>query len=483
MTTTQPSISVPELGLFLKGKFETSAQTVEIRSPFNQQVVGLTFEPDDAQVEAAVHEAVAVFSQMAKMPSFRRAEILRRIADGIEKRREDFIRTMALEAGKPRKACAVEVDRAIFNFRATAEEAVRMIGEFQPLDVLPSSKNRWGIVRRFPVGPVQAITPFNFPLNLVAHKVAPAIAAGCTIVVKPAPQAPLCALLLAECVQEAGALAGSFAVLPCSVAQAEGMVRDERFRMLSFTGSTAVGWKLKSIAGRKRVALELGGNAGVVVHGDANLELAADRCAQGGFVYAGQTCISVQRIFVHRSVEKKFTEMLVERVKALVVGDPLDPKTDVGPLISRGAAERVEEWVTDAIAAGARALCGRRRHDSIFDPTVLVDTKPEMAVNCQEIFGPVVTVTPYDSFDEALWRVNDSPYGLQAGVFTRDLANVFRAFEQVEVGGLMINEVPTFRVDTMPYGGSKESGLGREGPRYAIEEMTEPRLLMLNLEA
>jgi acyl-CoA reductase-like NAD-dependent aldehyde dehydrogenase len=483
MTTSQQSVSAPELGLFLKGKFETSAKPLEIRSPYNQQIVGVTFEPDNSQVEAAVHEAVAVFSQMAKLPAFRRAEILRRIAEGIEKRREDFIRTMALEAGKPRKACAVEVDRAIFNFRATAEEALRMNGEFQPLDVLPSTKNRWGIVRRFPVGPVLAITPFNFPLNLVAHKVAPAFAAGCTIVVKPAPQAPLCALLLAECVQEAGAPAGAFAVLPCSVAQAEGMVRDERFRMLSFTGSTAVGWKLKSIAGRKHVALELGGNAGVIVHADANLELAADRSAQGGFGYAGQTCISVQRIFVHRSVEKKFTDLLVERVKALVVGDPLDPKTDVGPLISRGAAERVEEWVTDAIAGGARALCGRRRHDSIFDPTVLVDTKPEMAVNCQEIFGPVVTVTPYDSFDEALWRVNDSPYGLQAGVFTRDLANVFRAFEQIEVGGLMINEVPTFRVDTMPYGGAKQSGLGREGPRYAIEEMTEPRLLMLNLDA
>jgi len=483
MTTSQQSIRAPEMGLFLKGKFESSAQPQEIRSPYNQQVVGVTYGPDDAQVEAAVHEAVAVFSQMAKLPSFRRAEILRRIADGIEKRREDFIRTMALEAGKPRKACAVEVDRAIFNFRATAEEALRMNGEFQPLDVLPSSKNRWGIVRRFPVGPVLAITPFNFPLNLVAHKVAPAFAAGCTIVVKPAPQAPLCALLLAECVQEAGSPAGSFAVLPCSVAQAEGMVRDERFRMLSFTGSTAVGWKLKSIAGRKRVALELGGNAGVIVHSDANLELAAERCTQGGFGYAGQTCISVQRIFVHRSVEKKFADLLVERVKALVVGDPLDPKTDVGPLISRGAAERVEEWVSDAIAAGARALCGRRRHDSIFDPTVLVDTKPEMAVNCQEIFGPVVTLTPYDSFDEALWRINDSPYGLQAGVFTRDLANVFRAFEQIEVGGLMINEVPTFRVDTMPYGGAKQSGLGREGPRYAIEEMTEPRLLMLNLDA
>ena len=261
------------------------------------------------------------------------------------------------------------------------------------------------------------------------------------------------------------------------------MVRDERFRLLSFTGSTTVGWKLKSIAGRKRVALELGGNAGVIVHNDANLELAADRCTQGGFSYAGQTCISVQRIFVHRSVEKKFTDLLVERVKALVVGDPLDPKTDVGPLISRGAAERVEDWVSDAISGGARALCGHRRRDSLVEPTVLVDTKPHMPVNCEEIFGPVVTVAPYDSFDEALVRINDSRFGLQAGVFTRDIGNVFRAFEQIEVGGLMINEVPTFRVDTMPYGGSKESGIGREGPRYAIEEMTEPRLLMLNLDA
>jgi len=483
MTTSHQTTSSYETGFFLKGSFQTSGKTIEIRSPFDNQLVGVTFEPDDRQVEAAVHESVAVFSQMAKLPSFRRAEILRRIAEFIDNHREDFVRTMALEAGKPRKACAVEVDRAVFNFRAAAEEAVRMGGELQRLDLMASTKNRWGIVRRFPIGPVLAITPFNFPLNLVAHKLAPAFAAGCTIVIKPAPQTPLCALLLAEAAQEAGAPAGSLSVLPCSNAQAEAMVRDERFRMLSFTGSTTVGWKLKSLAGHKRVALELGGNAGVIVHSDANLELAADRCAQGGFGYAGQTCISVQRILVHRSVEKKFLELLVERVKALVVGDPLDPTTDVGPMISRGAAERVDDWIGDALAGGARSLCGRRRRDSLIDPTVLVDTKPDMLVNCEEIFGPVVTVAPYDSFDEAIVRINDSRFGLQAGVFTRDIGNIFRAYEQIEVGGLMINEVPTFRVDTMPYGGSKESGIGREGPRYAIEEMTEPRLLMLNLDA
>ena len=483
MTTGQQAASSYETGFFLKGSFQTSGKTIEIHSPYDNQLVGLTFEPDDQQVEAAVHEAVAVFSQMAKLPSFRRAEILRRIADGIDARREEFIRTMALEAGKPRKACAVEVDRATLNFRAAAEEAVRMGGELLPLDLMSSTKKRWGVVRRFPVGPVLAITPFNFPLNLVGHKVAPAFAAGCTIVVKPAPQTPLCALLLAEAVQEAGAPAGAFAVLPCSNQQAEGRVRDERFRMLSFTGSGTVGWKLKSLAGRKRVALELGGNAGVIVHGDANLELAAERCAQGGFSYAGQTCISVQRILVHRTVEKKFTDLLVDRVKALVVGDPLDPATDVGPLISHAAAERVDDWVADAISGGARALCGRRRRDSLYDPTVLTHTKPDMPVNCEEIFGPVVTVSPYDSFDEAIVHLNDSRFGLQAGVFTRDIGNIFRAYEQIEVGGLMINEVPTFRVDTMPYGGSKESGIGREGPRYAIEEMTEPRLLMLNLDA
>ena len=483
MSTSHQATSTLEMGFFHKNGFHTSKAPVEIHSPYDNQLVGVTFAPDDAEVEAAVHEAVAVFSQMAKLPSYRRAEILRRIADGIDSRREEFIRTMALEAGKPRKACTVEVDRAIFNFRAAAEEATRIEGELRPLDLMPATKNRWAIVRRFPVGPVLAITPFNFPLNLVGHKVAPAFAAGCTIIVKPAPQTPLCALLLAEAVQEAGTPAGAFAVLPASVTQAESMVRDERFKMLSFTGSTNVGWKLKSMAGKKRVALELGGNAGVIVHSDANLELAADRCAQGGFSYAGQTCISVQRIFVHRSVEKKFTDLLVERVKALVVGDPLDAKTDVGPLISRAAAERVDDWLGDAISGGARALCGRRRRDSIIEPTVLVNTKPGMPVNCEEIFGPVVTVSPYDTFDEAMLWINDSRFGLQAGVFTRDIGHVFRAFEQVEVGGLMVNEVPSFRVDTMPYGGTKESGIGREGPRYAIEEMTEPRILMLNLDA
>jgi glyceraldehyde-3-phosphate dehydrogenase (NADP+) len=483
MTTIQRAATVRETGFFLNGEFHTSAKPIEIRSPFDNSLVGVTFEPDDIQLESAMHHAVATFSQMSKLPSFRRAEILRRIADGIHERREEFIRLMALEAGKPRKAGAVEVDRAVFNFRAAAEEAVRIEGEMRPLDVLPSTRNRWAIVRRFPIGPVLAITPFNFPLNLVGHKLAPAIAAGNPMVVKPAPQAPLCSLLLAEVARQAGTPAGSLGVVLCSVAQAERMVRDERFRMLTFTGSTAVGWKLRAIAGSKRVTLELGGNAGVIVHSDANLELAADRCAQGGFSYAGQSCISVQRIYVHHAVENKFKEMLVERVKALVVGDPLDAATDVGPLITEAAAVRVEEWVSDAVAAGARALCGKRRRGPLFDPTVLAGTLPGMTVNCEEIFGPVVTVTPYDTFDEALLRVNDSRFGLQAGVFTRDIANVFRAFETLEVGGLMVNEVPTFRIDTMPYGGVKQSGTGREGPRYAIEEMTEPRLLMLNLDA
>jgi acyl-CoA reductase-like NAD-dependent aldehyde dehydrogenase len=483
MPQTNHAVAARETGFFLAGEFRTSPKAVEVRSPFDQSLVGVTYEATAADVEQAIKQAVAAFAVTSKLPSFRRAEILRGIADGIAARREEFIRTMALEAGKPWKACAVEVDRAIFNFRATAEEAQRIEGQMLPLDVLPSTRGRWGIVRRFPIGPILAITPFNFPLNLVAHKVAPALAAGNTIVVKPAPQTPFCSLLLAEVAHQAGLTAGALSVLPCAITEAEAMVRDERFRMLTFTGSNAVGWRLKAIAGTKRVTLELGGNAAVVVHSDADLNLAAERCAQGGFGYAGQTCISVQRILVHRPVAEKFTSLLADRVRALAVGDPLDPKTDVGPLISPAAAARIEKWVSDAVAGGAKALTGGKRQGSVYQPTVLTGTRPDMNVNCEEVFGPVVTVAPYDSIDEAFTSVNDSPYGLQAGIFTRDIGNIFRAYENIQVGGLMVNEVPTFRVDTMPYGGVKQSGIGREGPRYAIEEMTEPRLLMLNLDA
>jgi len=375
----------------------------------------------------------------------------------------------------------VEVDRAVFTFQVAAEESARIHGEWLPLDLQAAAAGRWAIVRRFPLGPIGTITPFNFPLNLVAHKWAPAIAAGCTIVHKPAPQTPLCSLLLAEIVQQAGWPAGALNVLPVSVADAQPIVTDDRLKMLSFTGSAAVGWELKKQAGKKRVVLELGGNGAVIVHSDADLDYAAERCALGGFSYAGQTCISVQRVLVQRSVFERFLKAFLDRVQKLIVGDPLDEATDVGPLISEAAARRAEAWCEEAVAAGARLLCGGKRQGSLLAPTVLTGTRPEQRVNCEEVFAPVVTVEPYEDFAEAVARVNDSWYGLQAGVFTRDAKLLFTAFEELAVGGVIAGDAPSFRMDHMPYGGVKDSGLGREGLRYAIEEMTERKILAVHL--
>lgn len=397
-------------------------------------------------------------------------------------RHEEFARLIALEAGKPIKTAREEVDRAVFTFAVAAEETTRIGGEWLPLDLQPSTAGRAAIVRRFPVGPIFAITPFNFPLNLVAHKLAPAIAAGCTVVLKPAPQTPFTSLLLAEVVEAADWPAGALNVLPLAIPEAERLVTDDRLKLLTFTGSGAVGWALKQKAGKKKVLLELGGNAGVIVHSDWDSEDAARRCVAGGFSYAGQSCISVQRIYVQRNVHETFLSALVAGVKKLKTGDPLDDATDVGPMISEAAARRAATWIEEAVAAGARIEAGGKRHGSIIEPTVLRDTRREMKVSCEEVFAPIVNVEPYDDFSDAIRHVNDSPYGLQAGVFTRDVKQLFTAFEELEVGGVIAGDISAFRIDHMPYGGVKESGLGREGLRYAIEEMTEPRLLVLNLE-
>ena len=466
----------------LNGQWLSEGTPVEIRAPSDQSLIARVVQPGRAQVEAAIAASVKAFEVTRKLGAYERQRVLRTVAEGIAARREEFARTLALEAGKPIKTARMEVDRAVFTFTVAAEESTRIYGEWLPLDVQAATAGRWAIVRRFPVGPIATITPFNFPLNLVAHKWAPAIAAGCTVVHKPAPQTPLCSLLLAELVQQAGWPAGGLNVLPATVADAEPMVADDRLKMLSFTGSAAVGWELKKRAGKKRVALELGGNAGVIVHGDADIDHAAERCTLGGFSYAGQTCISVQRIFVERRAIEEFLAAFVLRVKRLKLGDPLDETTDVGPMISEATARRAESWVEEAVAAGASLLCGGKRQGAMLEPAVLTGTRPEQRVNCEEVFAPVVTVEPYDDFAEALKRVNDSPYGLQAGVFTRDAKRLFTAFEELAVGGVMAGDVPTFRIDHMPYGGVKDSGLGREGLRYAIEEMTERKILVVNLQ-
>jgi acyl-CoA reductase-like NAD-dependent aldehyde dehydrogenase len=477
-TTTTP---VRTQAFYLQGKWVEEGTPVEIRSPYDGTPLATVMQATADHAERAIQSAVQAFGSTRRLPAFERQRVLRSIAQYISAHKEEFARTMAQEAGKPIKAARTEVERAVFTFTIAAEETTRIPGEYLSLDWQQFTSGRWGIVRRFPLGPIAGITPFNFPLNLVAHKVAPAIAAGCPIILKPAPQTPLTSFLLAEAVEQAGLPDGAFNVLLLSNEDAGLLVTDDRIKMISFTGSAPVGWDIKRRAGKKKVVLELGGNAGVIVHSDTDLAWAADRCVTGGFSYAGQTCISVQRILVERPAFKKFTDLLLEGVSRLQVGDPMEESTDLGPLIRESDAIRAAQWVQEALQDGATLLCGGKRQGSILEPTVLTGTRPDMKVNCQEIFAPVVTIESYDDFSMALRRVNESPYGLQAGVFTRDANRIFQAYDELEVGGVIAGDVPTFRIDHMPYGGVKDSGLGREGLRYAIEEMTEPKLLVMNL--
>ena len=473
--------AVATRGFFVDGKWIERGELAEIRAPYDDAVIAQVFQGTRADAELAIASAVKAFGTTRRLPAFERQRVLRRVAQSISQQKDEFSRTLAQEAGKPIKAARTEVDRAVFTFNVAAEESTRIYGEYLPLDWQEYTVGRWGIVRRFPLGPIAGITPFNFPLNLVAHKVAPAIAAGCPLVLKPAPQTPLCSILLAEAVQQAGWPDGGLNVIPLSNEDAGLLVSDDRLKMISFTGSAAVGWTIKRNAGKKKVILELGGNAALIVHSDADLPFAAERCVAGAFAYAGQTCISVQRVLVERSVYGKFVDLLIAGASKLRVGDPMEESTDVGPLIRESDAIRAADWIQEAVRGGARLLCGGQRKGPLLEPTVLTGTRTDMKVNCQEIFAPVVTVEPYDDFDKAIRQVNNSAYGLQAGIFTRDAKLMFTAYEELEVGGLIAGDVPSFRIDHMPYGGVKDSGLGREGLRYAIEEMTEPKLLVMNL--
>ena len=464
----------------VRGRSVSTGRAFEVRSPFDEAVVAVVHRAGPPEIEAAIAGAVEAFRETRRLPAWKRSEILERISQAIAARRDELATTIALEAGKPMKAARAEVSRAVFTFKVAAEEARRIYGEIVPLDWLPGTEGREGLVRRVPLGPVAGITPFNFPLNLVAHKVAPAIAAGNPIVLRPASQTPVSALRLGSIVLEAGWPEAALSVVPSATTDAAPLVEDDRLRLLTFTGSPAVGWELKRRAGRKRVLLELGGNAAVIVHGDADLDYAAERIVWGGFTYAGQSCISVQRVYVHAPVYERFLEIFLPRVRALVVGDPRDEATDVGPLIDTAAAERVEAWVQEAIAAGARVLAGGSRRGRLWEPTVLDRVDPSLRVSCAEVFAPLVVLFPYEDPREAIAAADRSDYGLQAGIFTHDDRLVSAAVDGLEVGGLIVNDVPTFRIDHMPYGGVKLSGFGREGLRYAIEEMTELKLVVYN---
>jgi acyl-CoA reductase-like NAD-dependent aldehyde dehydrogenase len=469
-----------EFGIRLGGRSRETGETYAIRNPYDGAEVAVVHRAGPEEVEEAIARARNAFPETRRLASWQREEILGTISRSIAARSEELARTIALEAGKPIKTARVEVDRASFTFKVAAEESKRIYGEIVPLDWLPGAEHRVAHVHRVSLGPIAGITPFNFPANLVAHKVAPALAAGNPIIVRPASQTPLTALILADIVYASGWPPDAFAVLPSSTDVARPLVEDDRIKLLTFTGSPSVGWALKSRAGRKRVTLELGGNAAVIVHRDADVAYAAERIAWGGFTNAGQTCISVQRVYVHADVHDLFVRELVDRVESLKVGDPLDEETDVGPVIDASNADRIEEWLDEATGAGATVLTGGSREGSLWQPTVLGDVSEGMRVSCEEVFAPVVSVNKFSDIDAAIDAAGHSEFGLQGGLFTNDTRVIERAFDRIDVGGLMVNDVSTFRIDHMPYGGVRSSGSGREGLRYAIEEMTELKLIAFN---
>jgi glyceraldehyde-3-phosphate dehydrogenase (NADP+) len=466
--------------IFVAGRWVDSPDLLEVTNPARpDEPAGATYNATAEQYEEAVQAAVRAFEVTRRLPAYERGAILRSISAGIRERREELGRVLTLESGKPIRDALIEVDRAVLTFRLGAEEAERLYGEVIPLDLMASSKGRMGITRRFPLGPVAAISPFNFPLNLAAHKLAPAIAAGDSIVLKPPSKDPLTMLTVAEIIERSGVPEGAVSVVPMTRAQGDVMVADERFKLLTFTGSPSVGWRMKERAGKKRVVLELGGNAGVIIDASADLNWAVKRSLVGAFGYAGQVCISVQRMFIHRSLWATFLDRFIAAAGRIRMGDPLDPETQLGPMVDETAARRTERWVKEAQELGGKVLLGGRADGSFFPPTVLVDTPTTAQVCSNEAFAPLVVAFPFDDFDEAIKQVNDSLYGLQTGVFTNDLEHSWRAFNELNVGGVIVNDVPTYRIDHMPYGGVKDSGLGREGLRWSIEDMTELRLMVV----
>jgi len=435
---------------------------------------------DAGAIDRAIGAAVEAADACRRMPSHARAAVLSHVVKRLIERHEEMARTLAVEAGKPIKDARGEVTRGIDTFRLAAEEATRIYGEYMPLDISPRAEGYEAVWKRVPVGVCSFISPFNFPINLVAHKIAPAIAVGCPWVLKPASYTPVSALMLGEILSETDLPKGAFSILPCRREGAGLFTTDGRFKLLSFTGSQDVGWDLKARARKMKVALELGGNAACIVDRDGDQDYAVSRIIIGAFYQSGQSCISVQRIFIHESIYDGFKSKLAEAAAPLKAGDPLNEDTFLGPLITEGDAKRIETWVNDAVERGAKVVCGGKRDGCFYDATFVENVPDELPLSCREVFGPVATLVPFTSFEKACERVNASRYGLQAGVFTKNLDSAFYAFNALEVGGVVINDAPSIRVDSMPYGGVKDSGLGREGIRYAIEEMTERRLMVLN---
>jgi len=469
-----------ERKLFVAGEWIETGEWIDVRSPYSGDVVGRVAKGGADETRRALDAAARVLED--PLPAHKRAEILVKVAGALGRRHEEVARTISEEAGKPMKAARVEAARAMSTYTFAAVMARTLAGEMVPMDGSQAGEGKLAFTLRVPIGVVGAISPFNFPLNLVAHKVAPALAAGCAVVLKPAGQTPLSALLLGELETEAGLPPGWLNVLVGPSAEiGDVIVEDERVKLITFTGSSGVGWKIRERAVRKRVNLELGNATPVVVEADAEIEEAATKLAANAFSFAGQSCISVQRIYVKREAYDDFVSRFVPKVRALKVGDPGEEDTDVGPVIDEDARDRIVSWVEEAKSAGATVLTGGEVVDGLLQPTVLADVTPDMKVSCQEVFGPLCTVSPYDSSEEAFELANATEYGLQAGIFTANLKTALAAAAALDFGGVTVNEAPTFRADQMPYGGVKESGNTKEGPHYAVREMTEERLIVLAL--
>lgn len=469
----------------IENNFCSSSETVEIINPYNKEVVKKVYKSSINDINNSLDYLTEIFPKYKNLPVYIKSEFLERITDKITERKEFLAEVLTLETGKPVKLSRIEVDRAIFTFRTGAEESRRIDGEIISLDQLKGSERKKALVKRFPLGVILAITPWNFPINLVAHKLSPALASGNVVLLKPAGASLSCGIEIVKIIKET-ADEMKFGFCPVNVvtnsgSEIERFVSDDRVKMVSFTGSPAVGWNLKMKLSKQRISLELGGNAGVIVDETADIKLAALKIAAGAFAHAGQSCISVQRVFVHKSLLNRFRKFLLEETNKIKYGNPFEEDILTGPMINEKEAERIQSWVEDASDKGAEILTGGKREGAVYQPTVLFNAPRNCDVNSKEVFAPLLTLTEFDDFKTAVEEINNSDFGLQAGVFTNNLANVMYAFENIETGGVVINDVSTYRMDSMPYGGVKNSGIGKEGVKYAIEEMTERKILVLEI--
>lgn len=469
-----------EFNFLINGKWVRSSKKLEVKNPYNNEIIAVTFRPTKEQILESIEAAKKAFKRTRELKSFERAELLKKVSQALQKRKEEIANIMCLESGKPISLCKGEVDRACHTFSIASEEATRIEGEVMPLDLAEKSGDRIGITKRFPIGPILGISPFNFPLNLVCHKVAPALASGNSIILKPSSETPITCILLGEIIEKAGAIPGMVNVLPASSSDMKYFIESDDIKMITFTGSGRIGWELKSKSRKKKVCLELGGDAASIVEPDADISHAIKKNVIGAFAYSGQVCISVQRIFVHEDIFTEFLDKFVSETEKLKVGNPKDDDTFIGPMITEKEAKRIESWVNDAGKEGAKILCEGKRQGAFYMPTVLTNVNSNSTLTKEEAFAPVVIIEKYSDFNDAINMVNSSKFGLQAGVFTNNIKKIMQAYNTIDVGGVIINDFPTFRVDSMPYGGIKESGFGREGVKYTMEEMTELKLLVLD---